>query len=422
MVIGKANKNLSLTEDEIIDIVKNGTPPKLIDGKKIVVLTPDATRTAPLPMMINIIKDVIGKRSKKLDFMIALGSHKPLSDKEILNLYGITESQKETLYRDNLFFNHHWDSADTFIKIGKIERKEIEEATDGLFKEEIDIIINKYIYNYDLIIILGPVFPHEIAGFSGGNKYLFPGISGGEFLHLSHWLGAVSTCWNTIGKKYTPVRKIIDKAAGYIDVKTHCIAMVVKEDNKLAGLYVGSPLEAWSKASDLSSHIHIVYKKKPFKLVIGKAPDIYDEIWTAGKVMYKLEPVVENSGKLIIYGPHIKEISYTWGRYLEKIGYHVRDYFLSQMDKYKDIPKCVLAHSTHVKGLGTYNNGIEKPRIDVILATSISEKMCKSINLGYINPNELRIEDYQNHEDEGVFFVNRAGETLYRLESEKNEN
>ena len=124
------------------------------------------------------------------------------------------------------------------------------------------------------------------------------------------------------------------------------------------------PEEAWSSAADLSARIHIVYKDKPFHTVLGRAPEMYDELWTAGKVMYKLEPVVADGGTLIIHAPHVREISRTWGRYIERTGYHVRDWFLGRMESFRDIPRGVLAHSTHVRGIGTFENGVEKPRIE----------------------------------------------------------
>ena len=134
--------------------------------------------------------------------------------------------------------------------------------------------------------------------------------------------------------------------------------------------------------------------------------------------MYKLEPVVANGGELIIYAPHITEVSITHGPQIEEIGYHVRDYFAKQMEKFSHIPGGILAHSTHVKGVGTYENGIENPRINVVLATGLSEETCRKINLGYRNPATIRIEDFQGKEDDGILYVPKAGEILYRLKSQ----
>jgi len=219
-----------------------------------------------------------------------------------------------------------------------------------------------------------------------------------------------------IGKKRTPIRELLSRAAQFVPVKTYCISMVVTADNQLAGIYAGETDESWEVAADLSSRLHIVYKKKPFNLVVGRVADMYEELWTAGKVMYKLEPVVADGDTLIIYGRHVKRISYTWEKQIEDVGYHVRDYFLSRMDSFRHVPKAVLAHATHVKGIGTYENGEEKPRIQVVLATSIPEQLCKKINLSYTDPGVINLDTYKNREHEGVLYVEDAGEMLYRLE------
>ena len=409
---------MSFSEEKVKEMIERGTPATLYENKRVLVLTPDATRSCPLPMMVRAIREVIGGRAAELDFMVAVGTHPPLSEEKILGLYGITAlSRKEKFARCN-FFCHRWDLPETFLQIGHLSEEEVERISGGLLKEKVPIEINRKIYAYDLILILGPVFPHEVVGFSGGAKYLFPGISGGELLHFFHWLSAVMTCKEIIGKKETPVRQVIHKAMEKINLPIHCLAMVVKPGGGLYGFFAGDVKEAWSAAAEVSSKVHIVVKQRPYRTVLGKAPEMYDEIWTGGKVMYKLEQVVADGGKLIIYAPHIDRVSSTWGDYIEKIGYHVRDYFLSQMENFGDVPRGVLAHSTHVCGTGIYQNGIEKPRIQVVLATAIPKEKCEQINLGYMNPAEIRIADYMGKEDEGILYVDHAGEILYRLDKE----
>ena len=415
MTEGHGSPDSVISEDQIKKIITGGTPPALYDKKRILVLTPDATRTCPLPMVIRAVREVIGKRSAKLDFMVALGTHSPLPEKELLALYGISPRQRREVFGGSDFFNHRWDLPETFVRIGRLEADEIAEVSGGLLTESVPIEINKKIFDYDLILILGPVFPHEVVGFSGGAKYLFPGISGGPFLHFFHWLGALLTCSGIIGNKDTPVRSVINRARKKIEVPVHCLSMVVAEKNTLRGFYAGDVENSWSAAADLSSQIHIVNKDKPFRVVFGRAPEMYDEIWVGGKVAYKLEQVVADGGKLIIYAPHISEVSRTWGTYIQKIGYHVRDYFLAQMDRFKGIPLGVLAHSTHVRGTGRFQEGVETPRIEVVLATSIPRAICEQINLGYMDPAKIDLSEYRNREDEGILFVDHAGEILYRL-------
>ena len=409
------NTSNNLNFEGICSIIQEGTPKKLVEDKRVLVLTPDSTRSAPLPVMIKAIKSTLGSHTAKLDFMIALGTHPIMSEESIYELFGISKKQKQNEFSDTDFINHRWDLPETLVKIGSFEEDEIADITNGLFSERIDVTINREIFAYDLLIILGPVFPHEIVGFSGGNKYLFPGISGGEFLDFFHWLSAVIGCSNTIGRKETPARLVVEKATKMVSIPRHLIAMVVTSESRLENLYVGEPNETWSKAVTQSSKIHVVKKDIPYKTVLGCAPHMYDEMWVAGKVMYKLEPIVADGGTLIIYGPHIKTISQTWGKYIKQVGYHVAEYFLNDIDSYRHIPRGVLAHSAVVKGAGTYRNNLEKPRINVVLATGLSKNTCKEINLGYMNPKEIDINSFKNREKEGILCVEHAGEVLHLL-------
>jgi nickel-dependent lactate racemase len=414
MVVGRGSTDGVLLDGDVKSIIEEGTPAEMYERKRVLVLTPDATRTCPLPMMFRAIQQAIGKRCTRLDFMIALGTHPPMSEERIAALYGLKDQQQ--VFAHSRFYNHEWVLPNMLHRVGSFTDAEVEELSEGLLREEVPIDINKRIFDYDLILIVGPVFPHEVVGYSGGAKYLFPGVSGGDFLHFFHWLGAVITCKKIIGIKDTPVRRMIDRAMEKIPVPVHCLAMVVGREANLCGFYAGDPREAWLRAADLSSKVHVVIKKKPFESVLGRAPLMYDEVWTAGKVMYKLEQVVADHGTLIIYGPHIHEISRTWGKYIEKIGYHTRDYFLARMDRFKEVPRGVLAHLTHVRGTGTYEEGVERPDVNVVLATSIPREMCHHINLGYMDPRSIQLSDYTHKEDRGILSVDHAGEILYRLD------
>jgi nickel-dependent lactate racemase len=281
----------------------------------------------------------------------------------------------------------------------------------------VEVTINKRIFDYDLLVIIGPTFPHEVVGFSGGNKYFFPGISGEEMIDSFHWLGALITNPVINGTKYTPVREVIDRAAAMIPREKRCFSLAVK-DHRVHGIYFGTPEEAFSEAADLSRELNIVFKKRPFQKVLSCAPKMYADLWTAGKCMYKIEPVVADGGELIIFAPHIKQVSQTHGAEIEKIGYHVRDYFVKQWEKFRHISRGVLAHSTHVRGIGRFENGEEKPRIQVTLATQISEEICRKINLGYRDLKTIDVEEWANREDEGILYVPDAGEILYRLEND----
>jgi nickel-dependent lactate racemase len=416
MIFGTGSDTHILEEKEVFQICKEAFSSRNFDGLKILAIIPDHSRTAPIDLMFRTVYQLLANRVKLLDFLVALGTHPPMSDDMINLRVGITQKERLNKYPKARFFNHYWKDPNQLKLAGTILKAEIEKISNSLMNREVNVTINKMVYEYDLILIIGPTFPHEVVGFSGGNKYLFPGIAGQEIIDMFHWLGALITNVKIIGTKFTPVRAVVDRAVQFLPIQRMCLSLVVK-GNDLAGLYVGSPEEAWAAAADLSDKIHIIYKDKPFKLVLSCAPQMYDDLWTGGKCMYKLEPVVANRGELIIYAPHIKEVSVTHGEIIKKIGYHVRDYFLKQMDKFKDIPGGVMAHSTHVRGSGTFENGVENPRVKVTLATSIPEEVCQKINMGYRNPNTITITDFINREDEGILYVAKAGEMLYRLKN-----
>ncbi len=416
MFIGKGSPDKLLTESEIRELMAEALAQAEINDQRVVVIIPDNTRTAPIPLMFRLFHELLGERVARLDFLIALGTHQPMSDEAINRHVGATAEERATRYAGVNIFNHRWEEPDQLVELGEISEDEIEQITGGRLRQSVKVRLNKLIFDYDQIVVCGPTFPHEVVGFSGGNKYFFPGISGAEVINFSHWLGAMITSYEVIGATYTPVRRVIDRAASFIDRPKLCFSMVVKGDG-LVGLYIGAPEEAYRAAADLSSQVHINWIERPFKRVLSVMPKMYADLWVASKGMYKLEPAIEDGGEVIIYAPHIDEISYTHGRTLDEIGYHVRDYFAKQWDRFKHHPWGVIAHSTHLRGIGGYDaeTGVETPRIKVTLATRIPEERCRRVNLGYLDPDSIKLEEWKDREDEGILCVPKAGEMLYRL-------
>jgi nickel-dependent lactate racemase len=413
-VIGKGFTDRYLADEEVRIIVAEAIESAPLRDQRVLVIIPDGTRTMPMPQMFNLLEELLRPRAKKLDYLVALGTHPPMTDAQLSQLIGhpVVDGKSGQAH----IFNHHWEDPDTFLTLGTIPASEIEQITNGLLSRDVPVRLNKLILEYDQIIICGPVFPHEVVGFSGGNKYFFPGIAGPEIINFTHWLGAVITNYDVIGAGYTPVRAVIDRAAKLIPRPAWCFALVVSHDG-LAGLFFDTPQQAWIAASELSAKKHIVYVDKPFRRVLSVMPEMYDDVWTAGKGMYKIEPAVADGGEVIIYSPGINEISYTHGKLIDEIGYHCRDYFMKQWNRFQHYPGGVLAHSTHVKGLGAYDEktGIETPRIQVTLSTGVPEERCRRVNLGYLDPASVNLEQWRGREADSIVLIPRAGEVLYRL-------
>jgi nickel-dependent lactate racemase len=361
-----------------------------------------------------VLDEAVGPRAKALDFLVALGTHAPMSDAQLSKLVGRTV--KDGRAGERRVFNHRWDDPASFATLGTIPAREIEQLTGGRLSQDVNVVLNRLPLEYDHLVVCGPVFPHEVVGFSGGTKYLFPGIAGPEIIHFTHWLGALITNYEVIGTKATPVRAVIDRAARLLDRPLSLLAPVVLHDG-VAGIYCGPVGEAWSEAADLSSQRHVVWLDAPVERALSIMPPMYDDLWVAGKGMYKLEPAIADGGEVVIYAPHVAEVSHTHGGLIEEVGYHCKDYFLKQWERFERVPGGILAHSTHVKGQGRYDaaSGVETPRIRVTLATGIPPETCRKINLGYLDPATVDREDWARQP--GTLVVPRAGEMLYRVKA-----
>lgn len=414
MVIGDGSADRFLTPAEIRAIVGEAVASLAVDAKRVLVIIPDGTRTMPMPLLFDLLQKELAGRGAACDFLIALGTHPLMNDAQLARLLG--QPVKDGVCGNSRVFNHRWDIPATFAEIGTIPAEEVAQISGGILSEPIVVRINRLIYDYEQVLICGPVFPHEVVGFSGGNKYLFPGISGKEMIDHTHWLGALLGSRNIIGTQRTPVRALIDRAAEFVRAPLACLALVVTHHG-VSGMFFGAPREAWQAAAARSSEIHIEWADRPYRRILSVMPPMYEDLWTAAKGMYKAEPAIEDGGEVIIYAPGVTQISYTHVAIIEKIGYHCRDYFLKQWERFKDVPHGILAHSIHVLGEGTFDvaSGNETSRIQVTLATGIPEEQCRRVNLGYVNPASINIAEWEGRENEGIKLIPRAGEILQRV-------
>jgi nickel-dependent lactate racemase len=250
-------------------------------------------------------------------------------------------------------------------------------------------------------------------------------VAGPEIIDLSHWLGALITSADIIGTLgTTPVRALIDEAAAMIPAEQLALCVVVRSGSTaLHSAAFGEPRAAWAAAAAVSAQTHVRYLDAPVRRVLSLIPEKYDDIWTAAKGFYKLEPVVADGGEVILYAPHITRISQMHPE-IEEIGYHCRDYFVQQWDRFRHLHWGVLAHCTHLRGAGTYDpERGERLRVRVTLATGIPEDVVRRANLGHLDPASVDVEAFGT--DGETFVVPNAGEVLFRLrraESEGAEN
>jgi nickel-dependent lactate racemase len=386
-----------------------------LDGKSVCLVIPDATRSCPLPLLLGAVHEALSARVAGMTAVVALGTHAPMGDDDLAQWLGYGSGGLDRRYPGLQVLNHQWDDPATFAHLGYITADRVAELSGGLLRVGVDVKINRAVVQHDIALVVGPVFPHEVVGFSGGNKYFFPGVAGQEIIDLSHWLGALITSASIIGAPgITPVRAMIDQAAAMIPAKRLALCTVVQAGSgKVLSASFGTPEEAWAAAAAVAAETHVRYLDKPVRRVLSVIPRKYDDMWTAAKGFYKLEPVVADGGEVILYAPHITEISRMHPE-INEIGYHCRDYFVKQWDRFSALHWGVLAHSTHLRGAGTWDSETgEHDRVRVTLATGIPQPVVRAANLGYLDPRSVDLE--QAAADPDTFFVPDAGEVLYRL-------
>jgi nickel-dependent lactate racemase len=414
--LSKRGSAKGLTRDQVRQFVAEAASQLSLKGKRVLVIIPDGTRTMPMPLMFELLQAEIGAHAAVCDYLVALGTHAQMDDAQLSRLMG--RPVAGGMCDNARIFNHRWDIPGTFADIGVIPAADVSRISRGVLSEAISVQINRLLLEYDRVLICGPVFPHEVVGFSGGNKYLFPGVSTGEMIHQTHWLGALLGSYNIIGTGTTPVRELIDLAAAKVPVPIACFALVLKGD-EIAGIYFGQARDAWKLAAEHSSETHVQWVDRPFRRVLAVIPEMYTDLWTGAKGMYKSDPAIADGGEVILYAPHITEASYSHGDFLDKVGYHCAEYFLKQPKRFADVPRGILAHSIHLYGQGSYDvaSNVEKPRIKVTLATAIPEKRSRELNLGYLDYKAINLDDWKDRESEGIKLIPHAGEILYRLKN-----
>jgi nickel-dependent lactate racemase len=397
----------TLDDTAVRDYVLRTLAAEDLDGRSVCLIVPDGTRSCPLPMLLSAVHEALHGRASEVTVLVALGTHAPMTDDQLRAHLGGP-------YEGFTVRNHEWWKPSALTSIGAIPAARVAELSEGRMNEGVEVVLNRAVVDHDVCLVIGPVFPHEVVGFSGGNKYFFPGVAGQEIIDFSHWLGALITSAEIIGTRgITPVRALIDQAAAMIPSRRLALCLVVQSGTgSLYAAALGTPEEAWAAAADVSAQTHVQYLDAPVSRVLSIIPAKYDDMWTGAKGFYKVEPIVADGGQVILYAPHITTIAAMHPE-IEKIGYHCRDYFLKQWDRFKGYHWGVLAHSTHLRGAGTYDpvQG-ERLRVTVTLATGIPEAVVRAANLDYLDPASISPDAPPSP---GTFVVPQAGEVLFRL-------
>ena len=389
-------------------------------GARVLAVIPDRTRDDNTDLLFPMVSQELDARgASQFDALVAQGTHPPMTDGEKRTKIGAGLADMPLL---GGVFDHHWDRPSELITLGTLSRSEVASLSGGLMDQDVPVQLNARLAPgmYDYVFVLGATVPHEVAGFAGGAKYFFPGVAGPELTHVTHWLGALATIERVIGRVDTPTRRVIEAAADR--VTTPVIAFTSVSTRRGSGLlthalFTGTLRETVRQAAAVSSQVHVRYTGRRYRRVIALLDEHYDELWVGGKASYKLGAIIEDGGELVIYAPHLKGISTTHGRMIEKYGYAPLETVREMVEGSDELRAnlCVAAHLAHVSyGSRIDPDGKIAPRYRITLASGISEEVCARVRLGYQTIASIDLESAQQDADSLV--VEHAGRDLYLVD------
>ena len=414
--IGCGAATLALSPEELRAIVATALA-DIGPGERVLAIVPDKTRDDNTDQLLPFAAEILAqKKVERFDALIAQGTHAPMNETEKREKIGWSGIAPGNLGN---IFDHQWDRDDELVTIGELSAAKIADLTDGLMHEAVPVRINALLApgRYDTVLVFGATMPHEVAGFAGGAKYFFPGVAGPELTHLTHWLGALATIENVIGRIETPTRRVIEAAAALVSPRIISFTSVSTRNSeglRTHALFAGNIYEAFRRAAEVSGQVHIKHIGRKYKRVVALLDRHYDELWVGGKASYKLGSIIESGGELIIYAPQLKQLSATHGRLIEKYGYapleQVREMVAGSDELRANL--CVAAHLAHVSyGSARDAAGRLAPRYRITLATAVSEAACLRVNLGFLDHRQFNVEDYRA--DSETLVVEDAGRDLY---------
>jgi nickel-dependent lactate racemase len=357
----------------------------------------------------------------EFDALVAQGTHAPMSDAEKRAKVGFRDAA--TPHAPTHIYDHHWDRPEELVTLGELSAARVGELTGGLIGESIKVNLNRLLApgRYDIVLVFGATVPHEVAGFAGGAKYFFPGVAGPDLTHATHWLGALASIERVIGRVETPTRRMIEAAAEFVPARVVSFNTVVTRDDggrlRTHALFAGDIRRAFRLAAEVSRRVHIKYTNRKYRRVVALLDEHYDELWVGGKASYKLGGVIEEGGELLIYAPHLRALSETHGRLIERYGYAPLDRVREMVALSEELRSnlAVAAHLAHVSYAGRRDaSGRVVPRYRITLASALDEATCLRVRLGFMDYRQFRREEYESDPD--TLVVERAGRDLYLVE------
>ena len=411
----KGNKDNSFSSSELNEAIFS-TLEKLGKKKRVLAIPPDFTRyhsqAGPITdLLYDYYKDSL------TDVLPALGTHYAMTDREI-----------ETMYKGvpkNLFRVHNWKK--DLTTVGIVPPEFISEVSEGKVNYHWTAQVNKLLVegNYDLILSIGQVVPHEVVGMANYNKNIFVGTGGSEGINKSHYLGAVYGMERMMGRADTPVRKVLNYASE--NFTSHLpivyIQTVIGKNNKnelvIKGLFIGDDYECFKSAADLSLEVNFEMLDKPLKkVVVYLDPEEFKSTWLGNKSIYRTRMAIADNGELIVLAPGLKSFGEDKeiDRLIRKYGYKTTPEILRLVEENDELKNnlSAAAHLIH---------GSSENRFKITYCPgTITKEEIESVNFTYApltdmikkyNPEKLKDGFNKMSDGEEIFYISNPALGLW---------
>lgn len=404
------NENTGLTRKQIEQALTESVRNKNL--KKVLLLPPDITRfNSKAGLIASIYFDLFENSGARTDIMPALGTHAPMTREQQTAFFGgrIPEDR---------FLVH--DYRNKVTKIGEIPASFVREVSEGVMDIPMEVEVSNYLLDssYDLILSIGQVVPHEVAGMANYTKNIAVGCGGSGFIGKSHMLGAFYGLERVMGRDHSPVRKVFD----YIQqnflsrLPLEYVLTVTSEnagDVNILGLYIGKSREGFEKAVKLSQKHNITYVPRPIKTCVARLDGReFSSAWIGNKAIYRTRMAMADGGRLVICAPGLK----TFGedgendRLIRKYGYTGRKNILKLCETETDLKNnlSVAAHLIH---------GSSDGRFDITYATlRLSRQEIEGAGFDYM-PFDEAVKKYDPKNLKQGYNMTPGGEEIYFVEN-----
>lgn len=421
----KTGAGSGLSREELAEVVEQ-TVAALPPVRSALLIHPDYSRHDFCDTLAPILYEALAARGlERLDTLNAGGTHRAMSAQELEEKLSLSPRTHPLVGR---MLNHEFDNPAQLQHVCDLSPDFVSEKTGGNLREKLAVDVNRLVLEpYDAIFAISGTVPHEALGYSGGTKIFFPGISGPSVIAMLHWAAVLIGIPKIIGTLDNPAREVVNAGTQQIFAKIGgkpvvSLNMVYTEDaaHKVVpnGLFTGGGFDgfvaAHREAAELSSKLHIHYLNDAVRTVVQRLPQMYDEVWTAGKGSYKLQRpgVIADGGEIILFAPHIHcfHSNKTMDAGIRQIGYHGLDYVLEFCRQNPGFDKNIASHVINVRGFGASVDGAERFPFAVSLATQIPPSECKAVGLEYRDPATLGPEHFSGPE---ALWIGDGGQWLY---------